>query len=336
MKRRDFFKAAGAVSAAVGFSATLGNESARADEMKHEPFYPGTEGKPKPGWGDSAVEHNTTYFPDFADKNLWIRRDNQVMTCYRTNPNQKYPYLFPLAGPISRVSVTAESAQPWPHHRSVFLGADRVNGGNYWQATSNDGQILSQDVQLLKTEKNQVEWTDRCVWTKPGQPPIMEDSRRYLLDWRAENYYVLDLFVSFKAIEDVVFQKSNHGFFGVRVEQDLAPEGGGTLVNAEGDSGQAATLGKPSKWMTFWGKRRFNLAITEGVSVFCPPKPFENCPWFTRDYGNCSPMPFNFFKDGETLTWPKGNVTDFVYRIVVFGGEPASIDLNGLWNEIYG
>ena len=38
--------------------------------------------------------------------------------------------------PISRVSVTSESAQPWPHHRSVFMGADRVNGGNYWQGGS--------------------------------------------------------------------------------------------------------------------------------------------------------------------------------------------------------
>ncbi len=328
MFRRDFLKAS-ALTAAVGFSATLGDETVQA----LEPLYPGQEGNVNAEMGEEPVEHFTVYNPDYADKNLWVRRENQVFTVYRTCPNQKYPYLYPLVGPASRVSVTSESAQPWPHHRSVFLGVDRLNGGNYWQQTRDHGQILSQGVELVQLEKNLIEWSDRCLWKRPDQDPIVEDHRRYLIDWRCDDYYILDSFFHFEALTDLRIEKTNHGFFGVRVEQDICPYGGGHLVNSDGIEGEKDTFGKPAKWVAFYGQRRFNPEITEGVAVLCPPKPYENCPWFTRDYGNCSPMPFNFVEEG--FSYAKGETMDAIYRTVVFTGTPQDVDLTGLWNEIY-
>ncbi|MBQ1456758.1 MAG: PmoA family protein [Thermoguttaceae bacterium] len=330
MQRRDFFKV-GAIFGAAGLTASFDYQAQAAGPG--ERFFAGKSGKPVPEWGDEQVEHLTTYYPDFADKHLWIRKDNQVLTCYRTGSNQKYPYLYPLLGPKSGVSVTTESAQPWPHHRSVFLGADRVNGGNYWQEGSDRGQIHSLDLQLVEATESKVTWTDRCQWQKPGDDPIIEDKRRYVLDWRCDDYYVLDLEVSFEMLADVTIEKTNHGFFGVRVDQDLCPMGGGNLISSNGDVGEKATFGKPAKWMAFYGKRRFNPEITEGVAVFCPPKPFENCEWFTRDYGNISPMPFLFHDEG--FHWEKGFVLEAFYRTVVFSGEPKDVDLDGLWNEVY-
>jgi hypothetical protein len=64
---------------------------------------------------------------------IWIRLNNRLLTCYRAHRSQKYPYLFPLAGPLSGLSLTDETTLPFPHHRALFLGCDRVNGGNYWQ-----------------------------------------------------------------------------------------------------------------------------------------------------------------------------------------------------------
>lgn len=335
MQRRDFFKNAG-LFAATGLTVSLGSETFGGETLAVDKInYPGKTGNPQPGWGDAPVEHFTTYNPDFADKILWIRKDNQVVAAYRTNPNQKYPYIYPLTGPISRVSVTSESAQPWPHHRSVFLGADRVNGGNYWQEGSDRGQIFSQELKLLKAEASVVEWSDRCVWRRPKQDPIIEDRRKYTLNWVCDDYYTLDLQLEMEMLTDVKIEKTNHGFFGVRVEQDLCPFGGGNLVSSEGGVGEAETFSKPAKWVAFYGKRRFNPAITEGVAVLCPPKePFENCPWFTRDYGNISPMPFLFKEDG--YRFDKGFVLKGTYRVVVFAGTPQDVDLTARWNEIYG
>ncbi|MDO4575590.1 MAG: PmoA family protein [Planctomycetia bacterium] len=331
MKRRDFFKAAAATAAvAGGLNVTLGDEPVAAGKKW---IFEGQSGKTVPEWGDPAVEKMSTYNPDFADKFLWIRKDNQLLAVYRTCPNQKYPYIYPLAGPKSMVSVTTESGQPWPHHRSMFFGLDRVNGGNYWQQTRNDGQAISQGVKLVEATETKVVWTDEAIWGKPGQDPIMRDERRYTVDWRCDDYYIVDFEVKLMPLMDVTVQHTNHGFFGVRVTSDLAPNGGGTLVNSEGALGQKETEGKPAKWCAYYGKRFFNPAITEGVAVLCPPKPFENCPWFTRDYGNISPMPFNYapgpwlFKQGEPL--------EAVYRTVVFAGTPADVNLNGLWDERY-
>ena len=338
MRRRDFFKQSALFATAGGLSASL-TSSATADEPVMKPNYEKEGASLTKNWGDNPVGHFTSYFPDFADKNLWIRKDNQVLTAYRTGPNQKYPYLYPLIGPVSRVSVTSESAQPWPHHRSVFLGIDRVNGGNYWQAGNEAGQVLSQGLQIVKAEKDKVEFTDRCLWKKPEQDPVFEDQRRYVLQWKNPNYYTLDLYYKMTALTDVEIQKTNHGFFGVRVEQDMAPIGGGNMLSSEGGKSQEETLGKPANWIAFYGKRRFNPAITEGVAVFCPPErfePFDKCPWFTRDYGNISPMPFLFVEKDYVFKYPKGTVIDKVWRIVVFAGTPADIDLNGLWKEIYG
>ncbi|MGI6401368.1 MAG: DUF6807 family protein [Thermoguttaceae bacterium] len=334
MQRRDFFKNAGML-AATGLTVSLGSQAlAEGPQDFNTVTFEGKTGNPKPGWGDAQVEHFTSYYPDFADKILWIRKDNQVVAAYRNTPHQKYPYIYPLAGPISRASVTAESAQPWPHHRSVFMGADRVNGANYWQEGSDRGQIFSTKLSLDKAEAETVEFSDVCIWKHPKQDPIIEDTRRYTLTWKNSDYYTLDLDFSMKMLQDVHIEKTNHGFFGVRVEQDLAPHGGGNLVSSEGASGEKETFSKPAKWMAFYGKRRFNPAITEGVAVFCPPKePFENCPWFTRDYGNISPMPF-LFKDGG-YSWKAGEAIKGVYRIVVFAGTPQDVDLNALWNELY-
>ncbi|MDO4570086.1 MAG: PmoA family protein [Planctomycetia bacterium] len=334
MRRRSFLRNAAFAGAACGLSVSLGNEHS-AQPFDPAAIFKGQKGKPVPGWGDGPVEHVTTYNPDFADKNLWIRKDNQLLAVYRTSSNQKYPYIYPLAGPKSMVSVTTESGQPWPHHRSMFFGLDRVNGGNYWQQTRGDGQILSQGVKVLEATESKVAWSDTCLWKKPDIDPIIEDERTYTIEWRCDDYYIVDFSVKLNPLQDVTVQRTNHGFFGVRVSSDLAPNGGGVLVNSEGATGQKETEGKPAKWCAYYGKRYFNSAITEGVAVFCPPKvPFENCPWFTRDYGNISPMPFNY--NPGPWVFKKGEPLEALYRTVVFVGTVADVDLNGLWDEIYG
>ncbi len=341
MQRREFFRAATG-AAAVGLTYTLaGAEDAvqqNTDKQKYSPIYAGKKGKEVPGWGDAAAEHITVYNPDFADRNLWIRKDNQNLATYRTGSNQKYPYLYPMAGPISMVTVLTESSQPWPHHRGCFLGEDRVNGGNYWQQGTKDGQILSQGVKVESSQPTKIVWTDSGIWKKPEADPIISDTRKYTLDWRCDDYYILDLEYSRTTLTDVTCDKTNHGFFGVRVSQDLCPDGGGNLINDQGGLNQGASEKKPNKWLAYYGKRHFNPAIVEGVSVFCAPAAMwkdwgveGDCPWLARDYGNISPLPYYL----SGAKFPKDTTMKMNFRAVFFAGTAADVDLNGLWNEIY-
>jgi hypothetical protein len=55
---------------------------------------------------------------------VWVRWNNAQLTGYRAHATQKYPYFFPLAGPLTGLSLTTESSVPYPHHRSVLLACD--------------------------------------------------------------------------------------------------------------------------------------------------------------------------------------------------------------------
>lgn len=259
---------------------------------------------------------------------LWVRWDNQVVTCYRAHRSQKFPYLFPLAGPATGLSLTAESALPYPHHRSVYLGCDRLNGGNYWQEGYEQGQVLSSGPRWNGTSTNTVEILDACDWQQPGGPVVMRDLRRIRVLVEAPDIRYVDWDIEWSAVEDVKVEKTNHSLFAVRGAPDLVPTGGGVLRNAEGARGEKETYGKKSAWCVFHGIRKGpNGDVGEGIALFDhPANPWSPCPWFTRDYGFMSPTPF-YFRD-EPWRLGKGQSVRMRYRLVLFAGSIDAAHLN--------
>jgi len=290
-----------------------------------------------PTGGDAKDTHLTTYIYDSQNSAVWIRWKNMPLTCYRAEALQKYPYFYPLNALKSGLSLTSESAQPWPHHRSVFFGADRVNGRNYWQNNPDKDRIVSKKLALGECTEKSVEIFNDCLWTPFEGEPIIADKRRFLLTILNDETYTLDCYFELTALTEVTFDKTNHGFFGVRVEQDLSVDGGGVLLNSEGQQSEQNTLDKPARWMTSFGKRYGrDDGLVEGVAIMSPPykrSPFDRSVWFTRNYGNFSPMPFNSFATDEKFIMPKGDVLRLAYRTVAFTGEPSKSFLDAQWNE---
>ncbi len=301
--------------------------------------------------GGAGPQKHITCYPDTQNGKhqlyqLWIRDNkNTVLTSYRAHQTQKYPFFYPVAGPVSGLSLTSESGMPWPHHRSLFFGQDRVNGGNYWQDTLDKGQIISQGPSFGKDEAGKykiddvsAEIVDTCLWKRPNQDPIIEDNRRFLVKLLDDHRYILDAYIVVKALTTVTFEKTNHGLFGIRSAPDLAPTGGGNLLSSEGKTTQKDTEGKPARWMAYYGRRAgLKEDVVEGIAVFCPSKAphpmFENCPWFTRDYGNCSPSPMNYIPQGQKLVLEKGEELKLRHRVVAFGGTPKDAGIDALWEE---
>src|SRR5674476_1502747 len=62
--------------------------------------------------------------------------DGKYFTSYICSSDEKYPFFYPVNGPLSGGSVTSMRNGEYPHHSSLFFGCDQVNGGNYWQAVS--------------------------------------------------------------------------------------------------------------------------------------------------------------------------------------------------------
>ena len=59
--------------------------------------------------------------------------DGKYFTSYIFSSDEKYPFFYPVNGPMSGGSVTSMRNGEYPHHSSLFFGCDQVNGGNYWQ-----------------------------------------------------------------------------------------------------------------------------------------------------------------------------------------------------------
>lgn len=259
-----------------------------------------------------------------------ININGKLFTCYKFDKSQKYPYFWPVNGPTSGKSITTETTQPYPHHHSLFFGCDRVNGGNYWQESNERGQIISQGPKILKSSAGQVVFTDKCLWQRPGEKPIILDNRKITITAPSEDLRLIDFEIILEALIDVLILKSNHALFSARVVPELCVKSGGTLVNAEGKTGEKGTWGVNSPWCDYFGTRN---GITEGIAIFEHPKNrWFPCKWFTRDYGFFSPTPMNWLENGK-LELAKGKKLVLKYRVVVHNGDTKAAKIKTLFEQ---
>lgn len=264
------------------------------------------------------------------DDRIIVRVNGETFTCYRFGSGQKYPYFYPVNGPVSGRSVTAESSLPYPHHRSLFFGCDRVNGGNYWQEGNELGQIVSKGPGVLKSGPDLVQIQDDCEWRQPGQSPIIADRRDIRIEAPSRELRLIDFGITLTALTKIKIERTNHSLFSARVEPGLSVKGGGTLINAEGASSEKGTYGVPSAWGDYSGK---HCGTTEGIAIFDSPlSPWFPSKWFTRDYGFFSPTPMEWLgQEGYRLK--QGEKLQLKYRVVVHAGDAGQANIESLFRQ---
>jgi hypothetical protein len=267
---------------------------------------------------------------DRLDDRIIVRVDDRMFTCYRFGAGQKYPYFYPVNGPLSGVSVTTESSLPWPHHRSLFFGCDKVNGGNYWQEGNNQGQIVSRGPTVVHAGPDRVEITDDCDWRKPGAEAILTDHREIRIEAPSAQLRTIRFRVSLVPRVEVRIERTNHSLFAARVAPELSAAAGGVLRNAKGATGEKGTFGETSPWCDVSGTR---FGMREGIAIFeSPQNRWYPSRWFTRDYGFFSPTPFNWLDD-EGLRLSPGQALELEYEVVVHAGDAAEAGIAALFSS---
>jgi hypothetical protein len=279
--------------------------------------------KPVPGSEKLTAQHSSGL--------VLFRWNNRTIGTYRAHSSQKYPYFYPLAGLESDISLVAESALPYPHHRGLWLGCQPLNGGDYWGDTSLDsGQIRSVEVRLGKVTAQSGVFTDRADWVRKDSPSPFEDTRTFTVSVADERLWWMDADIVLTAREDVSIKQAKHSFFALRVIPALTPIYGGVLMNSEGGSGAEGTYGKPARWCGYHGKTARDTV--EGLAIMDhPDNPWAPCQWFTRDYGHLSPSPFAFITKPWTL--PKGKSIRMRYRVALHSGTPKQAGLDDLYRK---
>jgi len=274
---------------------------------------------------------------------LLVTIDGKLFTCYKFDKSQKYPYFWPVNGPISGQSITTESSQPYPHHHSLFFGCDRVNGGNYWQQDNKHGQIVSLGPKIIEAAGDRIIFIDTCVWQQPAKEPIILDRRSVSITAPGKKLRFIDFEINLKPLTNITILKTNHSLFSARVVPQLSVQSGGTLVNAEGKTAEKGTWGIESAWCDYSGTRdgvpsgktspQGSHGITEGIAILQHPgNRWFPCKWFTRDYGFFSPTPMFWLKDGR-LELAKGEDLTLRYRVVVHSGDAKAAQIAQIFKQ---
>ncbi len=264
------------------------------------------------------------------DGSILFRYDNIPIAAYRAQPSLKYPYLCGLNGPKSGLSLTSESALPYPHHRGVWLGCDPLNGGNYWADDGlQSGQIRSVKLKIEETTATSVSFTHRCTWQRDGSNPF-SDERQFVVIRPDDRQLCIDCQIDLVANEPISIESAKHSFFAMRAAADVSPSYGGTLINSSGGLGAEGTYGKTANWCGYYGPRRFRPDVVEGIVIMNHPDNFGgSCPWFTREYGHLSPSPLNYLS--EPWTMAQGDNLQLKYRVVLFVGTPREAGLDAIY-----
>jgi hypothetical protein len=268
---------------------------------------------------------------EIVGEQVVVRVGGEVFTCYEFAGSQKYPYFWPVNGPVSGQSITTESSQPYPHHHSLFFGCDAVNGGNYWQEENEKGQIVSSGPRIIDGSGERVVFTDECLWWQPGKEPVIRDMRKIVISAPSKDVRLIDFEINLEPLVDVRILKTNHSLFSARVVPELGVKSGGVLVNAEGESGEKGTWGAASAWCDYSGTQD---GVTEGIAILQHPKNrWFPARWFTRDYGFFSPTPMYWPENGTHIELAKGKPLRLRYRVVVHAGDVETAGIGDIFEQ---
>jgi hypothetical protein len=244
---------------------------------------------------------------------------DRFFTSYIFSDDEKYPFFYPVNGPVSGGSVTSIRNGEYPHHSSLFFGCDQVNGGNFWQEGLDRGRIVSLNAKIVKQGGDTAIITDECIWSRNEALSPVRDIRKFTITAPDAGIRIIDAEISMEMLTDVTIHKTNHSLFSVRMAADLSVLNGGTMINAEGLEKEEKTFGKSSPWIDYSGKRGKG---TEGLAILQhPTNPWYPSPWFTRDYGFMSPTPMFWPENGSELFLKKGTVLKLRYRVIVHSGD---------------
>lgn len=255
----------------------------------------------------------------------------QFFTSYRFQPDEKYPFFFPVNGPESGAGVTSMRNGQYPHHSSLFFGCDRVNGGNYWQDGLERGQIISVGARIVEAKGERVVIEDECIWKRPDADAPIIDRRKITISSPTPALYQLDFDIEMEMLIDVTIQKTNHSLFSARIDPDLTVKQGGVMINSEGKQGEKGTFGEGSPWIDCYGERKTG---TEGIAILQhPSNRWFPSPWFTRDYGFMSPTPMYWPENGKTTDLKKGEKIALRYRVFIHKGDSKQADIASLFEQ---
>lgn len=202
------------------------------------------------------------------------------------------PFFYPLNGPSGETLTRMghPGAPDHDHHRSVWFAHYKVLGIDFWGDGRNDAYVRQMDWLAYEDTDEEARMAVNIGWFD-GHDPAELLTQQLVVSVRddGEGGTLLETQSRFTPKADSLeFQKTNFGFFAVRVARSISGFfGGGTLTNSDDKTGEKAIFGKPAKWMDYSGNIRVgDKTVVEGVSYLDhPTNPGQPTGWHVREDG---------------------------------------------------
>lgn len=293
------------------------------------------------------ADHQTT-IKKISDR-YRIDIDDNPFTEYRvegfSNPIL-YPILSPSGTGMTRDWPIAEEGrqgeeQDHPHHKSLFIGHQRVNGIDFWHEGGKCGVI--EHARTIETRSGEDRALIRTfnLWKDSTGETICSDTRT-LEFGISKGASFIDLELNLHASHgDVTFGAYKDGLIGLRTHPDLrlrnAPkkrveEVYGHAENSTGETGKEV-WGKRANWIHYHGRIDDRPA---GIAILSHPRnPRSPAWWHARDYGLLAVNPFGPEKDGGDgeFLLTAGQTLTLRYRFLFHDQSGKDADIAGQYAD---
>src|SRR3984957_13896021 len=277
---------------------------------------------------------------DESHQRVDITVDGKPFTSYLWPTTLKKPVLFPVVTSDGIDVVRGFPLVPrpgqrvdHPHHAGIWFNYGNVNNFDFW---NNSDAIKPADREKMGTIHQQkilsTKSGDRgelvvdSVWTAGNGQDLLKQKTRYVFSQKG-NQRMIDMIVTLRALDRVVFHDDKEGLLGIRVARWLesASEKGGTFTDANGrptDVPASNLPGATGVYLTSegkqgdqaWGTRGRWCALTgntEGhvvtIAIFDHPgNPNYPTYWHARGYGLFAANPL-----GQHIFDPKAPELDY-------------------------
>lgn len=259
--------------------------------------------------------------------------NGNALTTYHHGPLVQRPHWYPLLGPSSR-SLTRIGHPHGPdhhgHHHSVWLAHHDVAGNDFWGVANENRIVCTRVAQFGDSDAAAFMLTENH-WLSEKRQPVLFERRRSEVRPQSESDWVMIIDTELRAPKDspVALGPTAYGIIGVRVAKTMSvADGGGRLLNSQGQLGEEAIFRNPARWVDYSGpiepKKAAGLALFDHPSNPGHPTPFH----VRRDGWMGASLTLN-----GGITIEPGKPLRLRYGVWVHAGVPGTKTVDARWRD---
>lgn len=274
---------------------------------------------------------------------LHIELNGTPFTDYWFGTRADRPYVRPFFLPILASDGTPLTSDqyivpkdPHPHHQSMWVAHEDVNGVNHWLIT---GKPPAKQ-EHLRFEKLEADgFVEDLQWDDQQGAAMLNETRAARFRSYEDGTRAIDLTVALTPAKGAVTlaDAKDAGLCAVRVIKAISDTA--TITNSAGQTGEKACWGKPADWCDISGTID---ARTYGIAMFdAPANPRHPSRWHVRQYGLLAANPFGlhefdpkqFPKGAGDLKIESGKTLTVHYRVLFHSGDAGAAKLNEKYKQ---